>query len=40
MAIDTVEGLKRTTGTSTLEDAFLRLTGEEAAFQPLLAKGA
>ena len=40
VATGTVAGLMRTTATSTLEDAFLRLTGEEAELQPALSKGA
>jgi ABC-2 type transport system ATP-binding protein len=40
VATDTVEGLMRTTGTSTLEEAFLHLTGERAELQPVLSKGA
>ena len=40
VATGTVAGLMRTTATSTLEDAFLRLTGEEAELQPVLSKGA
>jgi ABC-2 type transport system ATP-binding protein len=40
VATDTVEGLMRTTGASTLEEAFLHLTGERAELQPVLSKGA
>ena len=40
VTIDTTEGLKRQTGSATLEDAFLRLTGEEPELEPVLSKGA
>jgi ABC-2 type transport system ATP-binding protein len=38
VAADAPTALKRSTGAATLEDAFIRLTGEEAELQPVLAK--
>lgn len=40
IALDTVEGLKASTASATLEDAFIRLTGNEPELAPVLANGA
>jgi len=40
VAVDSATGLKRRTGSATLEDAFIRLTGVEPELEPVIQEGA
>ena len=40
VAVDTATELKRRTGSATLEDAFIRLTGAEPELEPIFQEGA
>jgi ABC-2 type transport system ATP-binding protein len=40
LTIDTAAGLKQHTSSATLEEAFIKLTGEDPEFAPVMAKGA
>ena len=39
-AVGATDAIKRQTASNTLEDAFLRLTGESAELEPVMARGA